>query len=165
MSNAVWTNMDARDRIYLIGFMGAGKTTRGKEISTLLGYGFVDIDDLVAEEAGMPIPEIFAKHGEAHFRALEWKVLQRTLILGRTVISTGGGTPEIPGAMHWMNRNGWTAYIKTSEEVLIDRLMKDHRPRPMLGEGRTLDTVEKIQTLFRRREPLYLQSRQILLNH
>jgi hypothetical protein len=43
--------------------------------------------------------------------------------------------------------------------------MKDHRPRPMLGEGRSMDTVEKIQTLFRRREPLYLQSRQILLNH
>lgn len=164
MSQRVWTNMDARDRIYLVGFMGAGKTTRGKEISALLGYGFVDIDDLVEEEAGCSIPEIFSKYGEKYFRELEWKVLQRTLILGRTVISTGGGTPEIPGAMDWMNRNGWTAYIRTPLEVLTARLMRDDRPRPMLGEGRTDDTKMRISSLFQRREPYYLKARQILKN-
>jgi shikimate kinase len=155
-----YTTIDARDRIYLVGFMGAGKTTRGREMADLLRYAFVDLDHLVEEEVGMSIPEIFLIKGESFFRECEMRMLKRTQILGRTVIATGGGTASIPGAMQWMNRNGWTVYLKVGWPELKSRLLAIRESRPLIaGDNWEADT----EKLWSNRLPDYLQARQILL--
>jgi shikimate kinase len=157
---ANWTNTDTRQRVYLIGFMGSGKTTRGKELASLWKYTFIDLDERIAQEAGMSIPDIFKHHGEAAFRNREATMLKKTALLGRSIIATGGGTPAIPGAMDWMNQHGWTVYLKESEDVLLQRLEKGRTERPMLHEN---DWMNKARELFSYRERFYLQARQILL--
>jgi len=155
-----WTTIDARDRIYLVGFMGAGKTSRGKEMAELLRYTFLDLDQLVEEEMGMSVPDIFVRHGEAAFRECELRMLKRTQILGRSIIATGGGTAALPGAMEWMNKNGWTVYLKVDWPELRNRLEQIREDRPLLAAEDWGKTTEQ---LWKNRLPHYLQARQILL--
>ena len=91
-------------KIFLIGFMGCGKTTLGRKLSKFLDYGFVDLDELTESKAGMTITQYFEEFGEAAFRDLEKTTLQETPFAENTVISTGGGTPCFSGNMDWMNR-------------------------------------------------------------
>lgn len=119
-------------RIYLIGFMGSGKSHTGRQLAGKLGYAFVDLDDRIEAEAGMDIPAIFRRDGEDEFRRIEQKVLHATQNLQATVISTGGGTPCFFDNMDWMNRHGLTIFLDASAEVLARRLMPERAHRPLL---------------------------------
>ncbi|WP_222845632.1 shikimate kinase [Flavilitoribacter nigricans] len=119
-------------RIYLIGFMGSGKTHTGKALARQLGYIFTDLDDLIEKEAGMDIPAIFRKMGEEEFRRIEQKVLHDTSTIERVVISTGGGVPCFFDNIDWMNAHGLTVFLDTPPEILAQRLMPERAHRPLL---------------------------------
>src|SRR5512133_3442701 len=98
--------------IYLIGFMGSGKSTAGRELARLLGWSFTDLDTEVEKREGKTIRQIFAQKGEEYFRNLETKVLRDLNTLANSVISTGGGTPCHSDNMDFMLENGLTIYLK-----------------------------------------------------
>ncbi len=85
--------MNNKSIVYIIGFMGSGKSTVGKKLASLLDWSFIDLDAKIEEESGKTIPELFRQFGEDHFRKIESIALQSLTTSKNTVISTGGGTP------------------------------------------------------------------------
>jgi shikimate kinase len=124
--------MIPRKKIYLIGFMGSGKSTAGKNLAAILKWEFVDIDEMVEKYAGSTIPEIFQKEGEEYFRKMESEMLDRLKSTENVVISTGGGTPCFNDNMTLMLKTGLTIYIKMTPEQLFDRLSGSTDLRPLV---------------------------------
>lgn len=118
-------------RIYLVGFMGSGKTHWGLLLGEKLGIRFFDLDEQIITHAGKPITQIFAEEGEEHFRLLEKEVLYMlTESHDSFVISCGGGTPCYFNNIDYMNQSGTVVWINASLNTLFDRLVaeKEHRP-------------------------------------
>lgn len=122
-------------RIYLIGFMGAGKSTLGPLLAKELGYSCIETDNLVERLAGKTIPDIFSIYGENYFRELEKQVLHFTQLCEDTVICTGGGTPCYSDNMDWMNQYGITIYLSCDDEVLIQRIASSQKGRPLFTDA------------------------------
>lgn len=136
-------------RIYLIGFMGAGKTTFGKQLAQTIHHQFLDLDTIIEQNEHRSITEIFQTSGEAYFREIEQNTLIETGELNKTVIATGGGTPCFFDNMSWMNRKGVTVYLEESVVNLKDRLFIDKINRPMLNKVSDLETYIR-ETLAKR---------------
>lgn len=133
-------------KIYIIGFMGSGKSTAGKKLASLMGWTFVDLDKNIEEFAGKSIPEIFEQDGESSFRQIEAKILRSLDSLKHTVISTGGGTPCYDDNMEFMLGTGLTLYLKLTPGQLKSRLSKSKGERPLikdLGSAELLSFIEK----------------------
>jgi shikimate kinase len=147
--------MPCYDKIYLIGFMGSGKSTMGRTLAKKLGWTFVDIDKRIEARAGMTIPEIFSVHGEEWFRNVESEVLRSFGSLSSAVISTGGGAPCHGDNMDFMLETGLTIYLKMSAEQLKRRLADSSGERPLL-KGLTGDKLlEYIKNKLAEREKWY----------
>jgi len=123
-------------KIFLVGFMGSGKTTIGKHLSGQIGFGFVDTDRFIEKQQGMTVPEIFAQHGEVAFRDMERNVLQEIQKLDYTVVATGGGMPCYNDNMDLMRSSGKVVYLKTSPKTLSRRLLRSYKVRPLI-KGKT----------------------------
>ena len=119
-------------RLYLIGFMGSGKSYTGRRLAEALRLPFLDLDEYLEERAGRRIARIFEEEGEAAFRALEAAVLRDTTRYEAAVIACGGGTPCYRDNMHWMNAHGVTIYLQTPVALLVDRLIDETAHRPLL---------------------------------
>jgi shikimate kinase len=141
--------------IFLVGFMGCGKTTMGRKLSAALGYEFIDLDHKFEEQAGMRIAEYFAEHGEDAFRQMESNILKETQYPENAVVSTGGGLPCFFDNMDWMNANGQTVYMKLTPKMLASRLENAKTPRPVLQGKKGQELVEFIETKLEEREPHY----------
>jgi shikimate kinase len=137
-----------RRSIVLVGMMGAGKSSVGRRLATRLGIPFVDADTEIEAAAGMTIPEIFAKHGEADFRAGEKRVIARLLDTGPQVLATGGGAIMDQTTRDLIHIKGITVWLKADLDVLMKRT-KRRTDRPLVG---------KINDLLPLREPIYAQS-------
>jgi shikimate kinase len=122
------------DKLYIIGFMGSGKTTTGSKLAGLLGWHFTDLDRSIEEQAGKTIPEIFAIHGETWFRNLESDVLRSLQPRTKTVISTGGGAPCFGDNMDFMLETGVTLYLKLTPVQLKSRLSNTRGERPLIKD-------------------------------
>lgn len=142
-------------RIYLIGFMGSGKTTVGKKLSIKLEYIFVDLDAILEKEAQMSIPEYFKIHGQDKFRQMEQKVLIDTFKYENAVISCGGGTPCFFNNMDLINQNGFSVYIKLSVMSLFSRLKFAKTKRPLIANLVENDLFEYIANELTIREDYY----------
>lgn len=154
--------MNVFDKIYLIGFMGSGKTTTGKELARKLGWNFLDLDEEIEKKTGMPIREIFSIKGEAWFRQTESETLAETGILSRTVVATGGGTPCIGENLNYMQGHGLTVYLKFSPAQLAENLEVNDGKRPLL-EGIAKNNLEDYITLtLAEREKWYLSAKLII---
>ncbi|MGD0754289.1 MAG: shikimate kinase [Bacteroidales bacterium] len=127
--------------IYIIGFMGSGKTTAGKKLASLLGWSFIDLDKKIEEQATKTIPEIFSQNGEDYFRSIEAQLLRKLKSCSNTVISTGGGAPCYSDNMDFMTKTGLTLYLKLTPAELKSRLSKSKGERPLI---KNLDQ-EKLQ--------------------
>jgi len=138
--------------LYLVGMMGAGKSTIGKLISQSLGYRFFDTDSVIERVAGQSIRQIFAT-GEAEFRQLETQVLAELSAYTRLVIATGGGIVSRPQNWSYL-RHGLIIWINVPVEVLQSRLSQD-TSRPLLQTG---DPLAKLQLLLQERRSLYAQA-------
>src|SRR5262245_55691359 len=107
--------------VFLIGFMAAGKTTAGRLLAERMGLPFVDLDDVVMELAGRPVPEIFAQGGEAEFRRFESEALGKVLAAAPAVVATGGGTPCHADALARMRRSGLVITLAVPLDVALAR--------------------------------------------
>jgi len=124
--------MNGKSLVYIIGFMGSGKSTAGRKLASLLEWSFIDLDRKIEEVAGKTIPQIFAGDGEEEFRKLETKILQNNTNEVNTIIATGGGTPCHGNNMSIMLASGITVYLKMTPEQLTARLLESTGQRPLL---------------------------------
>jgi shikimate kinase len=138
--------------IYLVGFMGSGKTTIGRLLGQELGWRFADLDDDVEAEQEKPITEIFAQHGEAAFRTLETAMLRkRVRMIERgmpTVLSLGGGAFVHPGNFELIENNGVTIFLNCPIDRALRRVSEEEH-RPLARD------VERFTQLYHARKPLY----------
>jgi len=122
-------------KIFLLGFMGSGKTHWGRQISQKLKLRFFDLDEEIVSHAGKSISEIFAENGEEYFRLLEKDILH---ILAEShesfVMACGGGTPCFFNNIEYMNKTGTTAWVHTSVESLFSRLLAEKDKRPLIRD-------------------------------
>ena len=145
--------------IFLIGFMGSGKSTFGRKLAKGLGYAFIDMDTYIEERAGKSIPKIFAEDGEEHFRDLETQAIAALSNQVHCVIATGGGAPCYNDNMVCMNTIGTTVYLQLSPEKLAQRLRLDTIERPVIAGKRDKELVSFIATKLKEREIYYLQAK------
>ena len=139
--------------IVLTGFMGVGKTAVGREAAAQLGRPFVDMDDLIVEEAGMSISELFEQHGETHFRTLERKVLRRLAAEQGTVIATGGGALVDAANRELMTRTSLVVCLSATVSAIEERIGEDAK-RPLLA---TPDRQQRIVDLLNQRAAAYAE--------
>lgn len=144
--------------IYIIGFMGSGKTTTGKKLASLLGWSFVDLDKKIEEHTGKSIPELFSQSGEEYFRITESEVLKKMKSLTNTVISTGGGTPCHGNNMDFMLETGLTLYLKLTPAQLKSRLSETAGERPLLKDIETGNLQSFIENKLGSREKYYCRA-------
>jgi shikimate kinase len=145
-------------RIFLIGFMGSGKSTIGSRLARSIGYDFKDMDHLIEETAGMTIPDIFDEHGEPVFRKWEHDILLELCEYENVVVSTGGGAPCHNDMIRIMNDHGATIYIKLPPLALKDRLVNSKTVRPLIKGKSEQELLEFITTLLSEREKFYKQA-------
>lgn len=142
-------------KIFLIGFMGSGKTTVGKQLALLLHADFIDLDKLIEEKEQASISTIFERNGEQYFRERESFFLKSLAASGDVVIATGGGTPCFFDNMEWMNDNGVTIYLKATPKLLSDRLRKERDHRPLLRGRSDEEVLDFIHQKLSEREKFY----------
>ena len=142
-------------KIFLIGFMGSGKTTIGRRLAEWIGFDFVDTDHLIEMQQGKTVAEIFAQHGETAFREMERNVLLDLQKLDYAVASTGGGMPCCGDNMNIMLSGGKVVYLKTSPQALACRLFRSRTERPLI-KGKTENELQQyIAEKLAEREPFY----------
>lgn len=133
-------------RIFLVGFMGCGKSYTGKRLADLLAYSFIDLDDLIEEIEGKSIVQIFEEKGEDYFRNVEKEVLRSLTNQENIVIACGGGVPCFHQNMEWMKNNGKTIYLSLPPAILENRLAKEATHRPLIkdltAKGELLSFIE-----------------------
>lgn len=121
-------------KIFLIGFMGCGKTHWGKLLSEKLGVPFFDLDEKITEQEGRPINEIFKTEGEEYFRMLEKDVLHLLTESHESfVMACGGGTPCFFNTIDYLKRQGTVVWINCSTDCLYQRLTKEKDQRPLIS--------------------------------
>lgn len=138
-------------KIFLIGPMGAGKSTTGKNLSERLGYDFFDTDKLIEDEEGKKIKEIFRVNGESFFRNKESEVLKKTKDLKNAVISTGGGIVEKKENLVFLENEKKVIFLNSSVERQFERT-KNSSKRPLLEKG---DSFKILKNLYEKRIDLY----------
>jgi len=149
-------------RIFLIGFMGSGKSTLGTKLARQLGYRFIDMDQLIEETAEMSVSEIFNEHGEEVFRKWEQDILLEICQGEKLVVSTGGGAPCHSELMELMNTHGSTVYLELSPEALMTRLIRSKTERPLIKGKSETQLLEFIKDLLKKREAYYRQATHIV---
>lgn len=149
-------------KIFLIGFMGCGKSKLGKSVASKLDLPFLDLDDLVETKNQMTIPEIFAAFGENGFREREKQTLQEAAIANNAIIATGGGAPCFFDNMEWMNKNGITVFIDSPVKVLADRLINARVERPLVKGKSYEELIAFIEAKLLERRPFYSQAKIVL---
>jgi shikimate kinase len=140
------------ENIYLIGLMGAGKTTIGRQLAKSLAVPFYDSDKAIEESTGVDIPTIFEFEGEEGFRDREQKMIQKLTQLHGIVLATGGGAILREENRNSLKENGYIVYLQCSVDRILERTRRDTQ-RPLL---RTDNPKERLQKLFEQRQALYL---------
>ncbi|MEI6310998.1 MAG: shikimate kinase [Bacteroidota bacterium] len=146
--------------IFLIGFMGTGKSIAGKKIAFHLGYQYIDLDTAIENKYNQKITAIFKSLGEEEFRKMEAAML-REVAKENTIISCGGGTPCFFDNMEFINKNGISIYLKTNRTILISRLIHNKSKRPLLSDKSDNELIVFINNLLDKREPFYNQATHI----
>ncbi|MEA5515164.1 shikimate kinase [Nodularia sp. UHCC 0506] len=139
--------------LYLIGMMGAGKTTVGQLLANHLSYRFLDTDSVITQSAGKSVNQLFAEEGEAAFRQLESNVLAQVCAYTQLVVSTGGGIVLRPENWSYLH-HGLVVWLDVPVELLYTRLLED-TTRPLLQDA---DPQGKLRSLLEQRTPLYSQA-------
>lgn len=146
--------------IFLVGLMGAGKTSVGRQLARRLGKTFYDSDQEIERRTGVRIPVIFDIEGEAGFRAREAAVLGELVALGDIVLATGGGVVLAPENRRRLQHHGTVVYLRGAAEELWQRTRHD-RNRPLL---QTADPLARLRELHAERDPLYREVADIVID-
>jgi shikimate kinase len=152
--------MNAADvNLYLVGFMGTGKSTVGRAVAQRLGFQAVDSDHEIERLCGKTIPDIFAGEGEPAFRAREREFITGGHPAERTVIACGGGLVMQPGMLELVKSRGVVICLHASIETILERTAR-HRHRPLLNVE---NPEERVRVLYAEREPVYKRAGAVIL--
>jgi len=146
--------------IYLVGMMGAGKTTVGRQLAKRLGRAFIDADHEIEARAGVPIPTIFELEGEVGFRRRESAVIEDLARERSLVVATGGGVVMSPDNRAALAASGFVVYLNVPVNVLFDRTRRD-RNRPLLQVENPRGRIEALHAL---RDPLYREIADLVID-
>jgi shikimate kinase len=149
-------------KIYLIGYMGSGKSTLGFELAEVLGIPWKDLDDEFELRYKISISNFFEKYGENAFRELEHKLLTEFASIPDIVVSTGGGTPCFFGNMDIMNRTGLTIYLSGEPELLVSRINISGRKRPLFQQMKNENLLQNISRHLNTRKEYYEKAQMIV---
>ncbi|MBI4623013.1 MAG: shikimate kinase [Verrucomicrobia bacterium] len=149
----------AHVNLYLVGFMGTGKTTVGRTVAHKLGFHVLDSDHEIERRQGKTIPDIFAQHGEAAFRAMEREFIEHGHPAEGTVVACGGGLVVQPGMLELLKGKGVVVCLHASIETILARTARQ-RNRPLLEVE---NPEQRVRTLYAEREPIYRQSGTVIL--
>ncbi|ACB77294.1 shikimate kinase [Opitutus terrae] len=152
--------MTAADvNLYLVGFMGTGKTTIGRAVAQRIGFTLIDSDQEIERQQGRPITEIFTQDGEPAFRALERAFIENGHPAERAVVSCGGGLIVPAGMLELLQSRGVVICLHASIETILARTAR-HRHRPLLNVE---DPDARVRALYAQREPIYRRAGTMLL--
>jgi shikimate kinase len=154
------TRMSPADvNLYLVGFMGTGKTTVGRAVAHKLGFELIDSDVEIERLKGKTIPDIFAQDGEPAFRVMEREFIANGHPAQRAVVSCGGGLVVQPGMLDILKSKGVVVCLHASIETILDRTGR-HRNRPLLAVD---DPEQRVRTLYAQREAIYKRCGTVIL--
>jgi len=150
------------ERIILIGFMGAGKTTLGKALADVLTIPFFDTDELIVNRKKSSISSIFLNYGESYFRNLEKETVDQLPKNSSYILAVGGGLPCFNNLMDTLNELGTTIYLKHDVTTLSKRLTNDDEQRPLVAEKSGEALISYIKEKVEEREFVYSKAKLIL---
>ena len=142
-------------RIFLIGYMGSGKSSALKQLGKLLSWETYDLDRLFEERYKISVQDFFHKYDETAFRKLESQLLKEIVNYENAIIATGGGTPCFYDNMEWMNANGTTIFIKVSPKTAVNRLINSKKKRPLIEGKSEQELLEYVERHYGERMPFY----------
>ncbi|MDQ3081038.1 MAG: shikimate kinase [Gemmatimonadota bacterium] len=148
-----------KPNVILVGLPGCGKTTIGRAAAKILGWPFIDFDTEIERRAHATVQEIFARHGEAHFRSLEQELTRELITCNGTMMSAGGGWVTNSEEVALLRQSGRIIYLRATPSRLIQRLSVARVARPLLQVPDPLGTLERIEA---ERRPLYEQADHII---
>jgi shikimate kinase len=148
--------------IFLIGFMGSGKTYWGKLWAMQTGMPFFDLDEVIEQQEHKTIAEIFEQNGEAYFRQKETDTLKTFSGKKNCIIACGGGTPCFNNNMQWMNEHGTTVYLAATPVDIIKRVINEQAKRPLIKNIHPAELKIFIEQKLKEREPFYTTAKIIL---
>jgi shikimate kinase len=149
-------------KIFLIGFMGSGKTSLGKKLTNKFDAGFIDTDAEISKDLGLSIPEIFEKYGESHFRLKERDLIARLEKEENLIVSTGGGLPCHNNLIDELLKQGLCIFLDLSPTELSKRIINSDSQRPLLDGLSKEEIVNKTSALLEERMPFYEKAQIIL---
>jgi len=146
-------------RIYLIGYMGCGKSTLGRRLAEKMNLQFIDMDEYIEERNFRTIPQIFTEEGEPAFRLKEQKALSELSEFAGVVIATGGGAPCFFDNIGLMNRTGITIFLNIGPDILAERLLSSKTERPLIKGKSKKELAAFIDETLQKRRPFYEQAK------
>lgn len=147
------------NRIYIVGYMGAGKTTAARRLAQRLGWEVVDTDALFEEKYKISVSDFFTKYDEPLYRKLESEVLKETENIENVVVSTGGGTACYFDNMDWMNQHGLTVFLRISPQAAVDRVLHSRHKRPLVDGKSEQELTDFVSLHYASRLPFYEQAK------
>lgn len=145
--------------VYLVGFMGSGKTYWGRILSAQLHRKFIDLDQLIESKEQMSVQQIFEKNGEDWFREKEALSLRSIIDEENIVVSCGGGTPCFHDNMRFMNETGTTIFLQAAPKFLLQNIVKEPGARPLLKNMNEAEMLFFIEKKLEERNSFYLQAK------
>lgn len=150
-------------KVFLIGFMGSGKTHWGSIWAKKHSLQFIDLDALIEQQEKKTIADIFELNGEDYFREKENKILKTFAEIDNSIIACGGGTPCFNDNMKWMNEHGTTVYLQSTPQEILDRVLEEQEKRPLIKKLNLAELQFFIEQKLKEREPFY-KTANIILN-
>ena len=160
--NSPFRGLGGFGSIFLIGFMGSGKTYWGKIWAQQNGLDFYDLDEIIEQSEKKSIAEIFEKAGEEYFRKIETVALHQFSKIKNAVIACGGGAACFNDNMAWMNEHGITVYLTASAPYILARVKEEKDKRPLINKLNEAELLFFIEQKLKEREPFYSQAKIIL---
>lgn len=142
-------------KVFLLGYMGCGKSTIGRKLANILQYKFIDLDEFIENEELHSITGIFEEKGEDYFRNIESQYLRKVIEHDNAVISLGGGTPCFNNNIETINTSGKSVYISLTPKMLCNRLINAKQNRPLIANKSVNELLEYIEVNLSERLPFY----------
>lgn len=149
-------------RVYLVGYMGCGKSTMGRKLASMLDLTLIDLDHYLENKYFKTIPQIFAEEGEENFRRKEQSVLHEVSTFDNVIVATGGGAPCFFDNMDVMNRTGFCIFLDVNTEELVERLTHAKTERPIIKGKSKEELAGFIDGMMEKRRPFYEKAKYIL---